>query len=277
MHHPNFSPVAFTIPFIDLDVYWYAILFSFGMLCGLQIYTKLLQEDGLDHEQAEKHSSITLVVMSTSCVLFARLFEGVFYSPEIMISLKGFFNFRSGGLASHGGMFGVLVGLYLIRPPSGFSRLKVLDRMALCTLPLLSLIRIGNFVNQEILGRPSDLPWAVVYPNTGEALHPVTLYESFIYLALFAVFWRLRSFFQNQSKNRINEGVFGFALLSIVLVARFFCEQFKMELSEWMLLFAKDLPITMGQILSILFFIPMMLALLIALSAKQKDEHDLSS
>lgn len=272
MIHPNFSPVAFTIPGIQFDVYWYAIIFSFGMLLALHLYGKILSEDGLDKATIDNHSSYVLVIMSSFSIFFARLFEGIFYSPQTLLSFSSFFHFRSGGLASHGGILGLFLGLYFIKPPSPLSSIKLLDRLALCAIPLLALIRVGNFANQELVGRPCSQPWCVVFPAfDAQARHPAVLYESLVYFALFFIFWSLRHAILFKSQ-KINDGVFGFSILTLFLIARVICEEFKLEQSHWMLLLQEDLPFTMGQVLSILFLVPVVVCLLITLISSQKKE-----
>jgi len=110
-------------------------------------------------------------------------------------------------------------------------------------------IRIGNFFNQEILGVPSNVPWAVIFGHPADGSkpvprHPVQLYEAFFYLAVFGVLWLLRKKWSSWREGQL-AGLF----LSVIFSFRFLIEFFKEEQSWWLY----GSPITMGQLLSLPF------------------------
>lgn len=190
-------------------------------------------------------------------VIGARIGHLIFYeTPAYYISqpLRVFYVWE-GGLASHGAVVGIICSVLLFyyfekkrENPILIDWRRLLDYLTIPTALAGSFIRLGNFFNQEIVGIPSDQPWAVLFahPFDGSSAvprHPVQLYESLFYFLLFWVLWALShrmSFFL--SKGRL----IGF-FLTVVFTFRFFIEQFKVRLSdldfEW---FG-----SMGQILSI--------------------------
>jgi prolipoprotein diacylglyceryltransferase len=92
-----------------------------------------------------------------------------------------------GGLASHGGFAGVLTAIYLyLRKYRDMSFLELADRLVIPSLLVASLIRIGNFFNSEILGVPTNLPWAVIFLQVDNIpRHPAMLYEAAVYFLAF--------------------------------------------------------------------------------------------
>jgi len=162
-----------------------------------------------------------------------------------------------GGLASHGAIIGLLIALFLYRwrisrwyPAIGF--LQLLD---ICCIPAALagfFIRIGNLMNQEILGTPTTLPWGVVFghPADGSApqpRHPVQLYEGLAYLFLFVLLmwvWKTRG-------DRLKPGRISGIMITLVFAARFVLEFFKAQQESVI----GDSALQMGQYLSIPFII----------------------
>ena len=102
-----------------------------------------------------------------------------------------------GGMSLHGGFLGVILGLWLLTRRHGLSLLRVCDYVA-CAAPFgLILVRLANFVNGELWGRPSSLPWAMIFPGTQDNIprHPSQLYEAALeggltMIVLVYLFWR---------------------------------------------------------------------------------------
>lgn len=138
-----------------------------------------------------------------------------------------------GGLASHGGAIGVLIALYLYQRyisrwyPS-FSFLQLLDILCIPTALVAFFIRLGNFMNQEILGTPTTLPWGVVFGHAADGTpplprHPVQLYEGFAYLSIFVFLvwiWKTR-------ENTLKTGRISGFFMTLMFSARFLMEFFK--------------------------------------------------
>ena len=154
-----------------------------------------------------------------------------------------------GGLASHGGFAGVLIALYLyLKKHRDMSFLELADRLAIPCLLAAALIRVGNFFNSEILGVPSNLPWAVVFARVDNIpRHPAMLYEAAVYFVVFCVlyvaYWKTAIM---QFPGR----VFGTTLTTCFL-ARFLIEFVK----ENQVPFENRMPLNMGQLMSIPFIL----------------------
>jgi prolipoprotein diacylglyceryl transferase len=200
--------------------------------------------------KTQKDLEALTVTMIISTVVGARLGHCFFYDPvyylshplEILMVWKG-------GLASHGAAIGIIFGLWLFskrRKKIGW--LWVLDRIVIVVALAGVFIRTGNFMNSEIIGKASDLPWAVVFEHVDKIpRHPAQLYEALCYLAIFLyLFFRYKKY-----KSAMPEGqLLGFFLTS-VFSSRFLLEFLKKEQES----FETSLPLDMGQFLSIPFII----------------------
>ncbi len=140
---------------------------------------------------------------------------------------------------------GICLASYLYsRKWKDYSTLEVLDRVSIGVAISGFFIRLGNFFNSEILGKPSDLPWAVTFTRVDQIpRHPTQIYESLTYLIVFMILYRMYW----KTKARFQPGyIFGAALIGL-FGTRFFLEMFKENQEA----FEGNLPINMGQILSI--------------------------
>lgn len=191
-------------------------------------------------------------------VIGARLGDVFFYQGWKLLIQDPLLIFRiwEGGLASHGGALGVIIALILTSKKkmfqhTGLSLLTLLDLIVIPTAFLACLIRIGNFINQEILGTTTSIPWAVIFGHPADGSlavprHPVQLYEALVYFALFIGMgscWN--QWFMLKRPGRL----FGL-FIAILFLSRFFLEFFKVEQSS---LVSLSSFLTMGQYLSIPF------------------------
>ena len=191
-------------------------------------------------------------------VIGARLGDVLFYQNWKHFIQDPFVLFRiwEGGLASHGGALGVIIALLITAKKNsmkkmGLSLLSLLDLIVIPTALLGCLIRIGNFINQEILGTPSNLPWAVIFGHPADGSfpvprHPVQIYEAMTYLLLFVVMGSMwKRWFMLLEPGKL----FGL-FLSLLFTARFLLEFLKIEQSE---ILPSSSFLTMGQYLSLPF------------------------
>lgn len=164
------------------------------------------------------------------------------------------FKVWKGGLASHGGTVGIILSLYLYRLyikkwfPS-LSFLQLLDFIAIPTGLVATFIRLGNFMNQEIIGTPTNLPWAVIFGNpvdksTRVPRHPVQLYEAAAYFLIFLIML----FLWKKKGNQWRAGVLCGIFLILTYASRFFLEFWKEDLGT---IHFFTLSLQMGQLLSI--------------------------
>lgn len=250
------KPEIFTLPFIGWPVLWYGVLFAFGFGVGFVIFVDVLTRYvGLEHRaQATRLADRLTLYMILATVLGARLGHFLFYErPENYLSRPlEILRIWEGGLASHGAAIAIVLALILFsyrtrNEPIRLSWVRLLDFVSIPTAFAGCCIRLGNFINQEILGKPTDLPWAVIFGHPADRSfpiprHPVQLYEALFYLSVFFLLWRL-SF--KPSYLKVEGRLIGLFLIA-VFGFRFFIEFFKEEQSQ---IFVSYL--TMGQILSI--------------------------
>lgn len=240
MIHWNANPELLNLGWISIR--WYGLLFALGFFCGFMfmkyVYTK-------ERKPIADLDTLLFYVM-VSAIVGARLGHCFFYNPGYYLSnpLEIIMVWR-GGLASHGGAIGILIGIWLYsrnRPDQPY--LWLLDRIAIPTALAGSFIRLGNLFNSEILGTATDRPWAFVFERYDMmARHPVQLYESICYLATFLILAGLYRKYGQSTPRGFYLGLF----LVLVFTARFFMEYFKLPQAEY----AAGLPLSVGQVLSI--------------------------
>lgn len=268
----------FTLPLINRPIGWYGLLFVMGIILSywmvMYIMRTLLRErHSLKAGEVIKSMAISLTDRLTwfvviGIILGARLGHVFFYDwPYFSRHPEKIFDISEGGLAglaSHGGVVGILLAIALFRKTISkrFPELTfwtIVDTVAVPAALAGACIRLGNFFNQEILGTPSQLPWAVIFghPADGTApqpRHPVQLYEAAAYLCLFFVTFSVWKWTKARWKPGFITGLF-FILL---FTARFFLEFFKTSQS----LVIDESGMQMGQYLSLPFIIAGLILLL---------------
>lgn len=169
--------IAFTI--FGVDVAWYGIIISLGMILGVIVASIRAKRAGL-HSDTIVDMAIIVIPLA---IIGARIYYFVFtYNPEIH-SLLDVFDFRSGGLAIHGGLIGGILGGYLFTKYKKINFWKLADVVAPSIVLGQAIGRWGNYVNQEAHGGPTDLPWAIEVD--GQMVHPTFLYESLWNIGIF--------------------------------------------------------------------------------------------
>ncbi len=207
---PEISPNAFVIPGLDWPVRWYALAYIAGLLAGWRIVVALMRRPRLWGEAAPMPAEkvedlLTAVILGV--ILGGRLGYVLFYDPATYLADPlAVVRVWEGGMAFHGGFLGVvLAGLWYCRR-HGYPALRVGDAFALAAPLGLFFGRIANFIKPELWGRPTDVPWGVVFPVEAAqvcngwagqvdgacARHPSQLYEAGLEgLVLGAVLWAL--------------------------------------------------------------------------------------
>lgn len=165
----NGSPELFSAGQITLR--WYGLLFALGFLISQQLLIYIYRKEG----KPEKEVDTLTIVMVISTILGARLGHVIFYQPEMLwenplgVLLPFEFSpFRFTGLqglASHGGAFAILLGLWWYARKKKQPYLHVLDRIVILVAITGACIRLGNYFNSEIIGKPTDVPWGVVFAS----------------------------------------------------------------------------------------------------------------
>lgn len=237
------DPVIFTLG--PMQVRYYGLLFAMGFLIGYYIVRYFFLKEKAPLEEIDKMALFIIL----GSVLGARLGHVIFYEPkEYLEDPIQIFMIWKGGLASHGGVIGLAIGLWLYSRKSwNKSVLHIMDRIAVPSALAASFIRLGNLFNSEIYGFQTDLPWGFIFVRDGQTLphHPTQIYESLGYLIIFVVLMII----YNRRKGIINRGLLVGWLFTLVFVLRFFVEFIKNVQVD----FEKDMTLDMGQWLSIPF------------------------
>ena len=230
-------------------VRWYGLLFAMGFLIGVQIMTYIFRVE----KKPKADLDPLLMTMVISTIVGARLGHFLFYEPAMFLHnpLK-IITPPFAGLASHGGVIGIMIGLWLYSQRAsskitGQTFLWLIDRLCIPATLVGAFIRFGNLMNSEIFGKPTDVPWAFVFLRDHEfsqvPRHPTQLYESLSYLIVFAVLFWYWKMYRKQSAPGMMLGI----SLVWVFGLRFVWEFYK----ENQVGFEDGMSLNMGQILSI--------------------------
>lgn len=242
-----------------LSLRWYGLLFALGFMLGLFMVRKMFLQENAPEEWLDK----VFMYMVIGTVLGARLGHVFFYDWDYYSQhLSEIPQVWKGGLASHGAVIGIVTALWLFsKNISKKSIFWIMDKVAAPTALAGCFIRLGNLMNSEILGLPSDKAWAFVFTRIDEvARHPVQLYESGAYLITFVILFY--TYWYTDKKEKLGY-IFG-QFLFFIFGFRLLLEQFKQSQGGFESAFGNVL--TTGQLLSI----PLVLAGLYFMFRKTK-------
>jgi phosphatidylglycerol:prolipoprotein diacylglycerol transferase len=193
------DPIALDLGFFQIR--WYSLGYLAGIALGWWYLLKLVSKPG--SPMARRHADDMAFYATLGVILGGRLGYVLFYRPEFYFSDPiQIVRLWDGGMSFHGGVIGVSLGILYLAWRQGLDWLRIHDYVACCTPFGIFLVRIANFVNGELWGRPSDMPWAVVFPNGGEVpRHPSQLYEAgleglLLGLILWFLFWKTDARYQ---------------------------------------------------------------------------------
>ncbi|MGV3762548.1 prolipoprotein diacylglyceryl transferase [Parapedobacter sp.] len=250
--HWNTRPEIFSIG--SFEVRYYTLCFLLAFITSYVLMLHIFKRENKSQELLDQLS----IYIFVGTLLGARLGHCLFYEFDYYMAhplemilpytfdangnfmLTGFH-----GLASHGGAVGILIGLFLFCRKTKTNFLWLTDRLVI-VIPLAgAFVRIGNFFNSEIIGLPSDLPWAVVFERVDSiARHPAQLYEAICYILIFILLWNVY-----HRKPKLKPG-FLFGLFLILLFGARFALEFLKENQE---AFEEGMTYNMGQLLSLPF------------------------
>lgn len=237
------DPVALDLGFFQLK--WYSLAYIAGILLGWFYLLKLIDRPGAP--MARRHADDLVFYATIGIIAGGRLGYITFYRPDLLLKPLAILRLWDGGMSFHGGVIGVTIGIILMARKHGLNWLRIHDYVA-CVVPIgLFFGRLANFVNGELWGRPTDVPWAIVFPRTGMDVprHPSQLYEAglegiVLLLLLAFFFWRT------------NARYYPGRLVGIFLLgygsARFFVEFFR-EADEQLMWLHDMTGLNMGQYL----------------------------
>lgn len=249
------DPAIFTIG--SKEIRWYSLMFIIGFGFGYKIVERMWRRESINPKWIDPLLYYTLI----GTVVGARLGHCLFYDPGYYLSHPiEILKVWEGGLASHGGVLGIIVAIYFYsKYVSRQSMLWTFDKLVVPTGLVAALIRIGNLMNHEVYGHPTDLPWGFRFienlhawrqgaePIFSAPSHPTQIYEAVCYLLTFVLCMWL--YFKKEAWKK--EGlIFGIFMICI-FTARFFIEFLKNNQED----FEAAMPINMGQCLSIPFIV----------------------
>lgn len=190
LYHPEFDPIAIHIG--PIAVRWYGLMYLVGFASGLMLGRARIRSNN-DSPISIRGFDDLLFYIILGVILGGRLGYALIYDlAGVLHSPITIFYVWKGGMSFHGGLIGVCVAIAF------YARFKQKDWLVLTDfvaplVPLgLAAGRIGNFINGELWGRSTDVPWAIVFPQSGTSLgrHPSQLYEFFLEgIALFLILW----------------------------------------------------------------------------------------
>lgn len=239
------SPVAVSIGAFQLK--WYSLGYLFGILFGYWYMLRLLKQPGAP--MAQRHADDLMLYSTLGIILGGRLGYVTFYRPDLFETPLSVFKVWEGGMSFHGGLIGVLLAIGYLVWRNKLSYLRVGDYVA-CVVPVgLFLVRLANFVNAELWGKPTDVPWAIIFPTDPDGLprHPSQLYEAamegvVLMTLLSLLFWKTNA--------RYKPGMLGGIFLLFYGLSRFLIELVRNPDSH-LIEFAERTGMSMGQWLTV--------------------------
>jgi len=239
----NPSPILFKLG--PVAIRYYSLMFVIAFMLGLYLMKKIFIEEKISLEKLD--TLFIYVVVST--LIGARLGHFLFYDPQFLIEkpLEVILPFRFSpkfeftgfaGLASHGAAIGVIIAMYLfskkvLKKPILF----ILDRIVVPVALGAMFVRIGNLMNSEIIGKPTNSDFGFVFKRLGEDFprHPAQLYEAICYLGIFIILWF--AYWKTTKKDKLGYifGLFFVLLWSVRFVIEFFKEAQVDERASWAL------------------------------------------
>ena len=238
------DPIALDLGFFAIK--WYSLAYLAGILIGYWYLTVLIRQPG--SPMARRHADDFIFHATLGIIVGGRLGYILFYQPSILQNPLDIFKLWEGGMSLHGGTIGVIIAIWWMARQEKLSFLRVCDYIA-CAVPFgLFFGRLANFVNGELWGKVTTVPWGIVFPGAGDLpRHPSQLYEAILegpvmFAILATLFWT--------TKARYEPGkLFGVAALTYG-AARFYVEFYR-ESDAQLMEFAQRTGLHMGQWLTI--------------------------
>jgi phosphatidylglycerol---prolipoprotein diacylglyceryl transferase len=222
---------------IDLDpnlfkigaflITWHGVFAVLGILAGARLGLWLLDKDGVDVTRGADGVAWMVV--------FGLIGARLLYVWENFTLFSGnlirIFVITEGGISQWGGLFGAMIGAYIWARRAKFSYWKLFDAAGAAAMIGLAIGRIGDVINGEHHGTPTNLPWGVEYVNAstlgqpGQVVHPEVAYEMILTLAIFAAIFP----FHQRLKAKLPDGVLGLTYMGLYGIGRFFLSYFRTD------------------------------------------------
>ena len=238
----NFDPVAFQI--MSFEIRWYSLAYILGIVIGWILCKKIFIKNSDISEKFDDY--ITYLIIGI--ILGGRIGYIVFYNFSYYLdNFLDIFKIWQGGMSFHGGLLGIIVSSYIFAKKNNQNPFFYLDQVSLVAPVGIFFGRLANFINSELYGTVSDVPWSVIFIKVDNlSRHPSQLYEAILEgLILFIIL----IYFTN--KNYLNKpGLISGLFLIFYSIFRFFIEFFRVPDEQIGYLI---LNLTIGQIISLVF------------------------
>ncbi len=240
----NFDPVAFQI--FSLEIKWYSLSYIIGILTGWILAKRILIKDNNLREKFDDY--ITYVILGI--IIGGRLGYILFYNFDYYLNnIADVFKVWQGGMSFHGGLLGLIIVSVLFAKKNNHNPYIYLDIVSLVAPIGIFFGRIANFINSELYGKETVLPWGVKFEKIDNLYrHPSQLYEAFfegLFLLVILIFFQ-------KSISAKNPGFISGIFLIFYSFFRFVIEFFRVPDAQLGYVF---LNLSMGQILCLIFFI----------------------
>lgn len=254
----HWNPDLVALHLEGFSLRWYSLCWLLGLLAAFLIVKRLYKEQKIKPELFDP----LFIYCFIGILIGSRLGHCLFYEPgyflsswrhmvEMVLPIRfladGSWRFTGyEGLASHGGTIGLMIALWLYVRRTKVNLWRVLDNVAIATPVTACLIRLGNLMNSEIIGKATDVPWAFIFERVDlTPRHPGQLYEALAYALFFFIGWYL----YRKKPERVGTGFFFGLCITLIFTARFFIE-FTKDIQE---AFEASMLLNMGQLLSLPF------------------------
>lgn len=242
----NIDPVLIKLG--PIEIRYYGLCFALGFYFAFNFAKKRFKAAGFPDKEIDS----ILNFMLAGTIIGARLGHCLFYQPDYYLSNPlEILKVWEGGLASHGGFLGVLIATFLyLKKWKRKSFFWLIEMMMAPIVFVGGMIRLGNLMNSEILGKITDVPWAFRFVRVDNYLrHPTPIYESLGYFSISVTMYFLYKKYIVTNKWPPGRGLG--VVFVLCFVFRIFIEQFKIEQVR----FEQDMTFNMGQILSVPFIL----------------------
>ena len=248
----NIDPVA--INFFNIEIRWYSLAYLAGILLGLFLAKKIINNLNSNNKFQELNSKIfddLIPYLILGIIIGGRLGYVVIYNLEYYIkNLLNIFFIWEGGMSFHGGLIGIIISIFIFSKKKHIKTFLILDIVSIVSPIGIFFGRVANFINGELHGKITELSFGVIFPYIDNNLrHPSQLYEA---IAEGPILFFLLYFFAFKKKYIFKNGIISGLFLSFYSFFRFFLEYFREPDVQIGYLF---LDTTMGQLLSLVMFL----------------------
>jgi prolipoprotein diacylglyceryl transferase len=257
LNYIHWNPDPEIVNIFGISIRYYGLLFVSGLILCIYILGWIYKRENIPSENLEKLAIYGMIGILAG----ARLGHCLFYEPsyylahplEMILPIQpqpgGGYKFSGyQGLASHGGALGFLIAVYFYSRKTKHSLIDTLDLVAVVGGLAGGFIRLGNFMNSEIIGIPTTKPWRVIFERVDNVpRHPAQLYEAISYFIIFTIMMIL----YKKMRDRLKNGFFFGLVVVLCFTARFIIEFVK----ENQVGFEDGMTFNMGQLLSIPYIV----------------------